>query len=564
MQSMRFSRLYLLSQVERRALQVDLASPKTVLVAGNGFGKSAILKSLYDCLGAPPHKIDQSWVDAKVISLLEFSINSERYSVLKTNRTFTFFDSSRKPLLSSNRITDEVSPFLSHLLNFGLVLTDKRDQTRIPPPSYAFAPFYIDQDRSWQKPWDGFRDLAMFPGSSKNLSDYHSGLKPNGYYAAKSERDKIKSEIARLRAERDAVAHALRRIRETMPQTTLTLDLAVFKRETDSLVSEARLLQVQEEKHRALLALAHEERHAWGNQVALLETAISEQDSVFKAMLKEPRDVECPMCGQHYHNDVAQQFDLASDKDDLIFSLQIARDHLRVAEQKCDRQHGNLEDIRASILRIELIMKTEREGVSLKDVIASEGREEATRYLNERLAQLDADHGNSERRLGECELQMKAFDNPERKASIKAFFADNLALASKDLDVRLPENAAKSIQGTNIGRGSEGPRALTAYYYAFLQTARKFGSSAFCPIVVDAPNQQGQDTSHLDQIMQFLLTKMPHDSQLIVATESISKAASQEATVLQLSARKNQVLNSDEYETVSNYMNQYLSQLLLL
>lgn len=64
--------------------------------------------------------------------------------------------------------------------------------------------------------------------------------------------------------------------------------------------------------------------------------------------------------------------------------------------------------------------------------------------------------------------------------------------------------------------------------------------------------------------MQFLLTEMPHDSQLIVATESISKAASQEATVLQLSARKNQVLNSDEYETVSNYMNQYLSQLLLL
>jgi predicted ATP-binding protein involved in virulence len=40
MELMRFSRLSLLSNKERRGLQIDLSAPATVLVAGNGFGKS--------------------------------------------------------------------------------------------------------------------------------------------------------------------------------------------------------------------------------------------------------------------------------------------------------------------------------------------------------------------------------------------------------------------------------------------------------------------------------------------------------------------------------------------
>ena len=57
MAQMKFSTLSLLSQKERRGLQIDFSAPATVLVAGNGFGKSAILKSLYEVLGAKPHKI---------------------------------------------------------------------------------------------------------------------------------------------------------------------------------------------------------------------------------------------------------------------------------------------------------------------------------------------------------------------------------------------------------------------------------------------------------------------------------------------------------------------------
>ena len=57
---MRFNRVYLLSQEERRALTMEFNEGATVLRAGNGFGKSALLKSLYDTFGAEPHRIDQT------------------------------------------------------------------------------------------------------------------------------------------------------------------------------------------------------------------------------------------------------------------------------------------------------------------------------------------------------------------------------------------------------------------------------------------------------------------------------------------------------------------------
>jgi hypothetical protein len=61
----------------------------------------------------------------------------------------------------------------------------------IPPPAYIFAPFYIDQDQSWTKPWDSFTRMYL-PDS---LADYHSGLRPNAYYEAKARQALLRKAI---------------------------------------------------------------------------------------------------------------------------------------------------------------------------------------------------------------------------------------------------------------------------------------------------------------------------------------------------------------------------------
>ena len=120
---------------------------------------------------------------------VDFAIDGRQYFALKMGDLVTIFDAPKRVLVSSSSIVSEIGPFLANLLNFRLVLSDRSEVARVPPPSFAFAPFYVDQDRSWQRPWSSFRDLGMFARAQQFLAEYHSCLRTNDYYQAKAERD---------------------------------------------------------------------------------------------------------------------------------------------------------------------------------------------------------------------------------------------------------------------------------------------------------------------------------------------------------------------------------------
>src|SRR6476659_11427641 len=108
MKTMKFLELCLLSQNERSAFRINFANQKTVLLAGNGFGKSAIIKSLYDTLGAQPHKIDDTWRAARVTSLLRFELSGVEYAALKIGESYTIFDAKMNVLISTSHVTKEL------------------------------------------------------------------------------------------------------------------------------------------------------------------------------------------------------------------------------------------------------------------------------------------------------------------------------------------------------------------------------------------------------------------------------------------------------------------------
>lgn len=556
MQQMKFSRLSLLSQKEKRGLQIDFASTQTAIVAGNGFGKSAILKSLYETLGAKPHKIDKSWSDAQVTSLLEFSIDGKQFTALKLGDNFTIYDDRRRTLVDTNRITSELGPYLADLLNFHLVLVDKKDEIKTPPPSYAFAPYYVDQDRSWQKPWDSFKDLNMFSNSARSLAEYHSGLKPNAYYDAKAARDRIGVEIAKIEAERRAIDQALHKVREGMKQVPLSLDLSAFSAETDRLVAESQALHDTQARYRAKLAGLNEEAALWHDHISVVESALRELDDAFTGSLDLPTDVECPMCGQHYHNHIVDQFELKADQGDLLLTLQSGHSHLKEVMGRIQSQRQKLDEVASALGKVDEVMAVHKQDITLRDVVAAEGQNEAQRFLRERLGSLDTEHGEKQRLMQGHDYEMKESESRERTKSIRLVFSKALTKFAYDLDVRLPDTGKLNVQGLHIGRGSEGPRALAAYYYAFLHTAREHGSSTFCPIVIDAPNQQGQDQAHLRQMMEFLLAKMPIGSQVIIGVETLPASAN--ASVIDVSWKKDQVLREDAYEETLRHLQPYL------
>jgi hypothetical protein len=430
---------------------------------------------------------------ARVTSLLEFSIDGKSYIGLKLGKNYSIYDDKGLRLINTTHVTSELGPFLADLLDFRLKLTDKKEEIITPPPSYAFAPFYIDQDRSWQKGWDAFKDLNMFPSAARSLAEYHSGMRTNAFYDAKANRDRIRGELLTIDADRKAIHQALQKVRESMGGAPIALSLEAFSQDTDRLILEGQALHTEQARYRIELASLTEEHQLWSEHVALVQAALKEVEDEFTGSLDQPADVECPLCGHHYQNHISDQFELVADKDELLLAFQTGRGKLNEVHDRISMHKRKLDQVGHAIDRVQEILAIKREDITLRDVVAAEGRIEAQRYFQERLATLDSEYGTQQREMEESERQMKETDSRQRKASIKAFFSERLRTFATELDVRLPEPDDLNVQGLNIGRGSEGPRARSAYYFAFLHTAAKYGTSTFCPIVVDAPNQQGQD-----------------------------------------------------------------------
>jgi hypothetical protein len=175
---LRFSNLCLLSQHERRAFSLSFSSEATVLQARNGFGKSAVLKSLYNALGAQPHRIDSHWRSANVQTLLEFTVDGVSHTVLFGRGAYAMFDAEGRMQLRTTSVSKDLTDYLARLLDFQLEMLDRKEEAITPPPNYMFAPFYIDRDASWDRPWASFHRFYL-NNSSKTLAEYHSGLRSN-------------------------------------------------------------------------------------------------------------------------------------------------------------------------------------------------------------------------------------------------------------------------------------------------------------------------------------------------------------------------------------------------
>jgi prefoldin subunit 5 len=218
-------------------------------------------------------------------------------------------------------------------------------------------------------------------------------------------------------------------------------------------------------------------------------------------------------------------------------------------------------EIEVAVSRVRAVLSTRKNDITFGEVVAAEGRNAATRVLRERVKEAESEIGAFGSQMDEMAAEMRRSLDRKRSRAIKDFFSARLVSFAQELDVRVGDDRSASISTTTHARGSEGPRGLAAYDYAFLHTARAFGSSVFCPLVIDAPNQQGQDAQHLPAIISFLVKRRPSGAQLILGVEEAVGIADNEARIVNVGVRKNQLLSDAQFETVSEHLRPYLAQL---
>jgi predicted house-cleaning noncanonical NTP pyrophosphatase (MazG superfamily) len=349
-------------------------------------------------------------------------------------------------------------------------------------------------------------------------------------------------------------------MQQLVSDITLSFDLNDFQEESAQLIEESRHLHEDQANYRQRLADISEERRLWSEQHDLVTATLAEMDENFADALKRPSEIACPTCGHHYHNAIADQFEIVQDKDGLYNALIISHEKMRELDANAQTERNNISQIEERISRINHILSVRKSDLSFNDVVVAQGRNEAGKIIRDRIAAIDENISRKRAREDAEAETMRAAVSAKRTREIKGYFKDRLFEFADYLSVRVDTGRAPSMVSMPFGRGSEGPRGIIAFYYAFLHTARRYSSSAFCPIVIDAPNQQGQDD--MERVMRFIIDKRPPDSQVIVATEDLYGLTEADAAIVHVGRRANQLLDEDQYEEVSDRVRPYLGQLI--
>jgi hypothetical protein len=562
MKNLKFQSLHLLSQREKAARTVSFAPETSVILGKNDTGKSSLIKSIYSTFGANPSVIHPDWKGLGVTSLIQFDVDGTPYKLLRSSNVFALFDDTDTMLWSTSGVTSGLAPLLAEVLGIKLRMQSREGELIIPPPAYFFAPFYVDQDSGWQKNWSSFGNMQQFESARQSLALFHAGVRPNEYYAAQAEKieaDRAKSELTK---ERQALDRAASRLQGGRKVLTLDLRPEQFGDRIEELTRRANTLRARQEDVREKLASLHSARAILVEQIDIACAALAELDADFEFLRKSvDAEIPCPTCGTLHLNDFANKFSLIADADTCrAFVLEAKQDLLRVNKEISAEklQFGAFD---AEISSLEEILTEAKGDVRLRDILESESERLVDEAFNKERGEIDAAVGEKDSASLTAASVMKGYTDRKRDKIIKEFFGETLHRFALHLQVpTLPDSFFKSLYATPPETGSDLPRALLAYYYAYAHTVAKFSSAITAPLVIDSPVQQDQDPANAKRMIQFAVENVPSGMQLILGSVSLH-GAQYSGTQLVLEDER-RLLRPEEYDELRSSMAPLLNSLL--
>lgn len=517
MKNLRFHELLLVSQKERSGRRIRFHEKVTVIRGSNDTGKSSIIKSLYRTLGAEPPNIHPRWEAASVVSSLRFSVDDQHYRMLRQGSRLALFGQDDKLIKVFASVTQDLAPYFADLFSFHLFLKSG-DSDKQATPAFLFLAFYIDQDQGWQRTLASFDRLGQFQNWKPDTVSFHTGVRPSEYYIAKSKRNVLDKAATELRKERDGFAAVLDSVRARLDAVSFDLDIGAFRLETDQLLEKCSRLQEEENGLRSKLTDIYNKKESAEEQIQIVKGALTElrADREFATNLSV-NTVICPTCHATYENGFAERFEIALDEDGCMHLLAELEEQRLTFSRQWDLARQRAQEASRAVSEVELLLTTKREKIALSDIIRKEGQKDVSNALRREIEGINGKIGSLDEGISEASADMAGFEDRKRQKEIKGVYLQEMGRLLRFLSVdNIDERSYSRLDASIKETGSDLPRAILAYYLSVTKTIQKFGTSTFCPMVIDSPRQQDQDEQNWQRMLDCL-QKMRPEGQLILA-----------------------------------------------
>jgi hypothetical protein len=518
MKNFLFENIWLLSHKDQRARAIHFHPRKNLVVGRNHTGKSSLIKTIFRTLGARPQGELAQW-DDNTISVVAFLVGQKRYRAVHQRGYRSLFNESGDLLIAASNHEEWTDAF-SRAVGFNLVLTDKKSETVPADPRCFFLPFYINQDGSWQSNWDTFTGLQQYRAPIGAILEYFSGIKPPEYYELDSKRTQSQRALEDLHKEQSFLERARERFGKSMSLAGPKVQPANFEQEIARLTAEVTELNRQQEKLRDRSVREQEVLSNIQLQIHLAIDALATYESDSSYLRNEPRDkLTCPTCGAEHAESFLELLNYAEDARMLRELVARLRGDSSKATEQYQKTQVRLRELESNYRRVSDILNVRRGELKFGDIVNSMGAESAFSAFEVESAALKQD---IDQRLSEIETlttELKELTNTKRSKEILNSFRE--AYASALISLNLPPIETRKLRLTSRPdlSGSGGPRSVLAYYGALWRTCLGKYSSFSIPLVIDSPNQQGQDDINLPKVLKFIANDLPSGAQIIVGTE---------------------------------------------
>ncbi len=560
MENLYIKRLTLVSDTDKSANQFEFSNRYNLITANdNSFGKSTLAKMIVWAFGCSP-SLDHVWLDLNCKVLLEFEIGGKKHKVARFGSSM-YLSLDGGDFLKYPKITGDYSRAIQNLFGFEVLLPNKENKNKleVPPPSYYFLPFYVDQRRSWVKLWDGFENLHQYSAWHNVVIKFHTGYLTSQHFVYEKKIAEKRIDKLPIAEEVNRIDSAVETIAQYAPEEYLgfATDEDEFLKMTQEVEVELSNLQKSQEDNLRVMAELQVERQYLESQLQLVIEASKELelDYTFSVERIDGESISCPLCGTLHDNSLASRTSILNDKDEAIRQGETISGKLKKIYKKIESLRSDSEGIAAKIgeLNYKYSARGNTGPVSVLHAIAAKSVEKIISFSRaEKIVQIEALESD-ERKLkkDQKELVQKDF-----KIALDDYFVNSLTKYVIKLNaVGVNLSSVKSPLDYNkiLGGGAaEAARGGLAYQVALINHIYKHGLAVKAPFIIDTPNQQEQTHINYDRIINILMDETPKDAQIFLGAMDSSLLSSYKAKAKVIELDKNKVLIKDKFSILSD------------
>lgn len=478
----------------------------------NHVGKSSVIKSLYDTLGAEVH-FDARWSKDTKLTAVTIDVDGVEYRIVRFIKKFAILKGTEIVLLSDS-VTRQLAPKLAEIFDFSVYLAEKGGNKNVvqAPPAFTFMPYYIDQDKGWNELYDSFERMDQFakPERAKSLY-FHLGLYTKSRIELQAKKDRLRDQIKELQEAEQRLVITVKALTEELNniipadnEEELERHLATPKQEIEDLVQEIGRVRNRIQEFNTTLQ-QHE------NQLEIIKQF--QQIQIPNEAEKKARHV-CPQCGYEFDDEL---YDLVrnnynqSNAEYLRAQIELIVNNIR-AELKT--QEERYVELMAKLKEQEVVYDESQDAYDA--YLRHRGLKDTVRKYSHELAQNRIHQSDCEDEIKDINKELqKVPDKKEIEQIYISYVKQNIiALSAWTQEY---DNKIKLLKALNA-QGSLLPKIILSQYNALFQTMAEMNSTVIrFPFVVDSPREKESSVSSSKEILN-MITGIASLPQIILAT----------------------------------------------